>query len=133
MVEIYEAFQADIARGPQWVAWWVNFMGLVFLPSLFFFPFRREARWAFLTMFVLTIPAMLALYAQVGMVRLLGIVHIVLWTPLLIALLRTRSSWRTRETWAGKWIVLLCAVMLVSLAFDIADVVRYVLGERTPL
>ena len=128
-MEIYEAFAADIAAGPTWVEWWVNFMGLVFLLAIPFAFFRVEARWALLAM-ALTVPAMLWLYSEVGYVRLLGIVHIVFWTPLAIYLWMRRDQWRVKVTLSGKWIAVLFATIMVSLAFDYTDVVRYALGDR---
>ena len=54
----------------------------------------------------------------------------VAWTPLVVYLLARRSSWRVADTWAGKWIVAAVAVLLVSLAFDYVDVIRWLLGDR---
>lgn len=127
--ETMQAFSADMAAGPQWVSLWVNFMGLVFLLAIPFAIIRAEARWTLLVV-LLNTPAMLWLYSELGYVRLLGIVHVILWTPLAIYLWRRRGQWRVRETLAGKWIAVLFTTILVSLAFDYADVARYVLGER---
>ncbi len=129
MIEIREAFAADLAAGPTWVAWWVSFIGVVGLLSLPFAFVRAEARWT-LFVIILTFPAMMWLYSKVGYVRLLGIVHVILWTPLAIYLWRRRDQWRVRETLAGKWIALFFATILVPLAFDYTDVVRYLLGDR---
>lgn len=127
-MELVEAFMRDIAAGPAWVEAWVNFMGVVFFLAIPFAFVRVEARWALVVM-ALSLPAMLGLYAAVGFVRLLGIVHVVLWTPLAVYLWRRRNAWRMRETLAGKWIALLFVTILVSLAFDYSDVVRYLLGD----
>lgn len=128
-MDVMEAFSADLAAGPDWVEWWVNFMGLVFLLAIPFAFVRAEARWTLVAM-ALTFPSMMWLYSQVGYVRLLGIVHVIFWTPLAIYLWRRRDQWRARTTLAGKWIALLFATILISLAFDYADVIRYALGER---
>lgn len=132
MLEIMQNFQADIKAGPAWVDIWLNVMSFVLILSIPFSFVRKEARWVLLSM-VLVIPSMMLLYSQVGFVRLLGIVHIVFWTPLLIYLWRRRGEWRVSETWAGKWIVLAFAVITISLAFDFIDVARWLLGERTPM
>ncbi len=129
-MDIIDQFSADMQAGPQWISLWVNFMGLVFALALPFALFRAEARWMLLVM-LLTFPTMMWLYSQVGYVRLLGLPHVVFWTPLVIYLWRRREKWRVRETIAGKWILLLFATMLVSLAFDYTDVARYLLGDRT--
>ncbi|PKP68118.1 MAG: hypothetical protein CVT83_06585 [Alphaproteobacteria bacterium HGW-Alphaproteobacteria-5] len=127
-MEIAEAFMRDVAAGPAWVEAWVNFMGIVFFLAIPFAFSRAEARWALVVM-ALSLPAMMWLYATVGFVRLLGIVHVVLWTPFAIYLWRQRSTWRVRETLAGKWTALLFATVLVSLVFDYLDVIRYMLGD----
>jgi hypothetical protein len=123
------AFQNDLETAPLWVQVWVNFMGLVLVLAIPFAFSRVEARWAVLVM-ALTFPAMIALHGAVGFVRLLGIVHVIFWTPFVIYLWRRRAQWRVRETLSGKWIVLVFATMVVSLVFDYADVARWLLGER---
>lgn len=129
-MEIVEAFENELRAGPAWVFYWVNWMSAVFFLAVPFALVRAEARWAILVM-VLTFPAMMWLYAQIGYVRLLGVVHVALWTPFALYLWMRRDRWRVRETLSGKWILALFATMLVSLAFDYADVVRYALGERS--
>ncbi len=128
-MELVEAFMREIAAGPAWVEAWVYFMGVVFFLAVPFAFVRVEARWALVVM-ALSLPAMLGLYATVGFVRLLGVVHVVLWTPLAFYLWRQRDAWRMRETLAGKWVALLFVTIVVSLAFDYADVIRYLAGER---
>lgn len=132
MLELMDAFQAEIDAGPAWVALWVNFMGAVFALAVPFAFFRLEARVAILVI-ALTVPTMIFVFGQIGYVRLLGLVHVILWTPFLIFLLSRRKDWNVRETLAGKWILLLTLTITVSLAFDYADVVRYIAGERAPM
>lgn len=130
MLNVVKSFAEDLTAGPTWVIVWVAFMGIVFLLAIPFSLSRVEARRALVAM-ALAFPGMLALYHVVGMVRLLGVVHVVLWTPLAVYLWRRRSHWRVRETLAGKWTALLFATIFVSLAFDYTDVVRYLLGESS--
>lgn len=129
-METVAAFARALSEGPLWVEIWVCFMGIVFMMAIPFSFVRTEARWALAAM-TLAFPAMMGLFAVVGYVRLLGLVHVVLWTPLAVFLWRRRVDWRIRETLAGKWLALLFATVLVSLAFDYVDVVRYLLGERS--
>ena len=78
---------------------------------------------------IVTYFAMMWLYDQVGYVRLLGIVHVVIWTPLAIYLWqRLKNAEIVVPFRQIIWVFL--ATMVVSLAFDYADVVRYLLGER---
>lgn len=131
-MNVLENLMAEIASGPTWVRIWVNFMVLMFLPAAVFAFYRRQARWLVLVM-VLNVIFMLWLYAQVGYVRLLGLPHVVLWTPLVIAWWKTRAQWRVKETIIGKWILAVFVTMIISLVFDYADVTRYLLGERGAL
>lgn len=128
-MEQLAAFEADIATAPRWVQYWLTFMGLVLMLAFPFAFVRVEARWAALVV-LLTLPAMVALHSAIGFVRLLGIVHVILWTPFVIYLWRRRSQWRVKETISGKWIALLFATMIISLVFDYSDVVRWLLGDR---
>lgn len=130
MQELMAAWQADIAKQPQWVQVWLNVM-MVVLPgmALVFSFVRVEARWV-LAGFLAGAVAMLGLYSQMGYVRLLGLGHVIFWTPVLVYLLRRRAHWRVKETLSGKWIVLAVTVLTISLAFDYTDVIRWVLGER---
>ena len=130
MQDLMTAWQADIARQPQWVQVWLDIMMVVLLGLSAVFSFVRvEARWV-LAGFLLGAVAMLGLYSQIGYSRLLGIAHVIFWTPVLVYLLRRRGRWRVKETLSGKWIVLAVTVLTISLAFDYTDVIRWVLGER---
>lgn len=130
MQELMAAWDADITRQPEWVQIWMMVMTVVLVGGGLVVSFVRvEARWV-LAGFVAGGIAMLSLYSQMGYVRLLGLGHVLFWTPVLIYLLRRRDKWRMKETWSGKWIALAAAVMTVSLVFDYTDVARWVLGER---
>ena len=128
-MEIADAFQADIKASSTWVYWWVNFMGLVIMLAVVFVFTRVEARWTLVAM-ALTVPAMLWLYSQVGYQRILGLPHVIFWTPLVIWLWMRRDKWRVKETLGGKWVLVLFTVMVISLVMDYTDVARYLMGER---
>ena len=72
------------------------------------------------------------LYDVVGYVKLLGLPHIVFWTPLIIYLV---LQLRGPEMPKAPRIIMLAIVgaILISLAFDYTDVARYLAGDRTPL
>lgn len=130
MQELMASWQADIAKQPQWVQIWLNVMMVVLPGMAAVFSFVRvEARWV-LAGFIAGAAAMLGLYSQMGYVRLLGLGHVIFWTPVLVYLLRRRPHWRVKETLSGKWIVLAVTVLTISLAFDYTDVIRWMLGER---
>lgn len=128
-MEIADAFQADIKASSIWVYRWVNFMGLVIMLAVVFVFTRLEARWTLVAM-ALTVPAMLWLYNQVGYQRILGLPHVMFWTPLVVWLWMRRDKWRVKETLGGKWVLVLFTVMVISLVMDYADVARYLMGER---
>lgn len=128
-MDLASAFQQDINAGPQWVVWWIRFMGLVIFLSVPFAFVRVEARWMVLVALV-TVPFMLWLYSIFGYQRILGLGHVIPWTPFVIYLWRRRDHWHVKQTLAGKWLALLFVVMTASLVMDYADVARYIAGER---
>ncbi len=124
-MDVVQSFSQDLQAGP----YWVNFMSAVIVLAVPFAFTRVEARWTLLVM-ALVFPFMMWLYAQFGFQRILGLAHVVFWTPLAIYLWRRRDQWRVRQTLGGKWILALFMTMSVSLVMDYADVVRYLMGER---
>jgi hypothetical protein len=64
-----------------------------------------------------------------GYNRLLGLSHVLWWTPLLWLLWRTRSDWPKAGP-ARAWLLALFATNATSLVIDYVDVVRYLLGDR---
>ena len=69
-------------------------------------------------------------HAQMGgYTRLVGLPHIVVWTPLVIYLYARRKQFIS--PWPVQWaIAALMVTIVVSLGFDYADTVRYLLGDR---
>ena len=130
-----EAFDADAQLLPLWVQYWMNFIGLVLLVSTIAFVIRRDLRWAGIYLLVSTIigvASMVWMHSQLGMVRLLGIVHIVFWPPIMFYLYRRlRQNPPTRLYTIIIWVVLV--TMGVALVFDVFDVARYIAGQRAPV
>ena len=130
MHDLMASWSADVAKQPQWVQIWMDVMMVVLLGLSAVFSFVRvEARWV-LAGFLLGAAGLIFIYSQMGYTRLLGLGHVIFWTPVLVYLLRRRDRWRVKETWSGKWIVLAVTVLTISLVFDYTDVIRWVLGER---
>ena len=127
MLDVFAAFNADVAAQPQWIQVWLNVLVGVLALSIPFSFVRVEARWTLLGL-VIGAGGVMFLYSLFGYSRILGLGHIVAWTPLVVYLLARRSNWQVADTWTGKWIV--AAVLLVSLAFDYVDVIRWLLGDR---
>ena len=121
-----------IATQPQWVQLWTSWMGIVILGTMLVLLFSkttwRDAVIIFATS-VLAFFAMNWLYDKVGMVRLLGIVHVFLWTPLAIYFWHRLKNPEIGPPFRQVlWVFL--ATIIASLAFDYVDVARYALGER---
>ena len=124
-----------LAQQPQWVQLWVNWMGFVLIGSFVVLLFSKATRRDAFILLAANLPNfffMQWLHGQLGYVRLLGLPHLIFWTPLVIYFL-----WRLRDpaiTAPFRQVIwLLLATMIISLGFDYADVVRYLLGEREPL
>ncbi|SMX44394.1 hypothetical protein [Octadecabacter ascidiaceicola] len=81
---------------------------------------------------LLSFAAISWMYEQLGYVKLLGLPHVLFYTPVVIYFIsRLRSGLLPKY---AVWIMSASLVIiLISLAFDYTDVARYFLGERTPL
>lgn len=126
------SFEEAIATQPQWVQYWTNWMGIVILATTAILLFSKTT-WRDAALLIVTTAimffAMNWLYDQLGLVRLLGVVHVVIWTPLLIYFwYRLKNPDIGAPFRQAIWIFM--ATIFVSLAFDYVDVVRYLLGER---
>ena len=116
-----------IAEGPQWVYWWtraIDASNWLLIPFAFY---DRRARWAFVA-WLANIIMILGLYNIFGYTRIIGLSHIIAWTPLLIYLLPLRKSF-AEENWAGRYLYWFMLMIMISLAFDYIDVIKYFLGS----
>jgi len=118
-----EAQEVYIAGLPGWVQAWMNWMAFAFLSAVWFAFRHKEARWA-LVVAAATLALSLLVGYLFGWSRLWGAVHIVVWTPFVIYLLRRRPQLRTRAGFAV-WANLLLMTMIVSLVFDVLDLARF--------
>ena len=118
---------------------WLN----IWLPILMFGSFAlplalliwkpsRTAGFATIIAGLLSFVAISWMYEQLGYVKLLGLPHVLFYTPLVIYFVsRLRSGALPKY---ARWVMTVSLVIiLISLAFDYTDVARYFLGERTPL
>ena len=129
MLELINNYEAELANAPLWVRYWLDFMGIVMILSVPFAFVRKEARWVLLA-FVAIQPLGLLFYYLWGFQKILGASHFLPWIPLVIYLWNRREHWKVRETVSGKWLALVFLTVSISLAFDITDTVRYLLGQR---
>ncbi len=128
------SFEEAIAQQPQWVQLWLNVLlvGAFVLPAVLLI--WRQTRVAGIVTLIVSATAGFAvtwLYSGMGYVKLLGLPHVLLWTPLVIYLI---GEFRGKEMPRLPRILLGCviAILLVSLVFDYVDMIRYILGERMP-
>lgn len=110
---------------------WVMVLMVMNTASIFFLK-RVEARWV-LAAWIPNGIFMSYLLTQFGYTRMLGLSHVVFWTPLLVYLWRRRAQWNVSGSLTGKWLVGLFGVNLASLLVDYVDVVRYLLGDHSAL
>lgn len=120
----------DAATSPA-VQMWMNWMVVIFVVSILFVR-RYPAARVVLAGFVLSAVAGIVIFKITGKVYLIGLSHILIWTPLAIYLLRyvlTARNFRAQSMFGG-WIILLLATIIVSLLFDYRDVTMVLLGHR---
>jgi hypothetical protein len=130
-----ETLNAAMATEPFWLKSWLFVLVGVHFASLLFFVHRADARWklrpepiAVFASFLLAGLLMNWIYAQVGYVRLLGLAHLVAWTPAYVWVLTRRRAIGS-DSWFGRWVHAYLAVAGISLAIDAIDVVRHLLGD----
>lgn len=123
-----------IAQQPQWVQIWLNILllGAFVLPAVLLI--WRQTRVAGIVSLIVSATAaygVVWLYDRMGYVKLLGLPNLFLWTPLVIYLV---GQFRRDDLPQIPRVLLgaVIATLLISLAFDFSDVIRYILGERVP-
>ncbi len=122
---------AHINASPiHWVIW-MNLLGLMNFGAIIFALKDVRARWVVLAM-IGNIIFMSLLFMQFGYTRILGLSHIVFWTPLLTYLWKKRAAIQN-HIWATRWMWGVMIVNGLSLLIDYTDVIRYVLGDKAPL
>ena len=128
-------FTEALALQPAWVGLWLNCLlfGAFILP-LALLIWRPTRRTALLTLAAGIIAGVSInwMYSWLGYVKLLGLPHIILWGPLVVYLI-TQMRREDIPKWPWRILFMIIATLLVSLAFDVVDVARYALGERTPM
>ncbi len=122
------SFSAAIMAQPLWLQAWVGWMMLANMVGAVVFIRRPEAKWV-LGAIVAAAISMIWLYDQFGYQRILGLAHVVFWTPLVIYLWSRRKQWDLSGV-SGKWLALVFVTDLTSLVIDYIDVARYLTGER---
>lgn len=118
---------SHILNQAPWLVAWVIWLVFVNVVSAVFAIRHWEARWV-LVAFVVNVPLMNLLYDSFGFVRILGLSHIIVWTPLLVFLVLRRSRFNPRTPF-GAWIGVLVLTNGVSLLVDYVDLARFLMGD----
>lgn len=120
---------------PAWLQGWILVLGAVHIAALAFVVGRQSGRWvvrpepiAVLAGAVVATILMTWLYSQVGYVRLLGLAHLVGWTPAYLWILARRRALDSGPLFV-KWIHAYLFIAGVSLVIDVIDVVRHLAGD----
>jgi len=130
------SFNEALAQQPDWVQIWSYWItAIVFAAALVALiqPGARRLGAAIVILTALTSALTYWIFLELGFVRLLGLGHLVFWTPLVVILWRgLRGS--APPPAPARWLLWGClATVAVSLGFDLVDTIRYLLGERAPL
>ncbi|OGS52755.1 MAG: hypothetical protein A3J40_02140 [Erythrobacter sp. RIFCSPHIGHO2_12_FULL_63_10] len=120
---------------PMWLQAWIGILMAVNLAAVLFVVRREGGGWricwpalAILGAFFGAAMLMNWLYDQYGYVRLLGLAHLVFWTPVYGWILMKRKAIAAPSSWFGKYLLAYLVVDGASLAIDVADVARYFSG-----
>ena len=119
---------SQIMDQPPAIVYWVFWLMAINTASILFIIHRVEARWTLAAWLLNGMLIMPYLYDQFGFVRLLGLAHIVVWTPLLLYLYRRHETFKLPSL-TGIYFWLLIVTNAVSLGFDYVDLARYFLGD----
>ena len=108
---------------------WIGMLILVNIGGGLFFIRTAEGQLALICMMAAFL-IMWGIYVKKGFVRLLGLGHLIAWTPQVV--------WYSQvvgETagWFKYWLISAIAVNGLSLAIDFVDVIRYSLGDKQPM
>lgn len=126
-------FQDAVAHQPLWVRLWLDWLLFVVIALPFALLVWKQSRIVVLAAIIADIPAGLGtawIYQHMGYVKLLGLAHIFFWTPLAVYLyMQLKRS--DLPQWPRWIIMVVLATLVISLAFDYTDALRYILGERT--
>ncbi len=114
-----------IMQEPLWLQGWVGWMMLLNTAALLFL--RTTEGRVVLACWIANIITMSVLYELFGYVRLLGLSHVIWWTPLVIYLFARRNRFGGGALRVWLWVLLLTNT--TSLVIDYIDVFRYFMGD----
>lgn len=125
-------FNEAMALQPMWLQIWLNVLlvGAFVLPlSFLFWRQSRIAGVVTLAGALIAAFAIIWMYGQLGYVKLLGLPHVILWTPVAVYLWRQIRR-ADMPVWPRRLMSVSLVIIAISLVFDYVDLARWVLGER---
>lgn len=119
-----EGFQAMAVGWQLWIYWMmaINTASIVFIKN-------HVAARAVFVVWMLNGGCMMLAAEVVGYTRILGLVHVVFWTPLVVYLYRELKDSEASGAFLI-WMRVLLLTIIASLILDYLDVIRYILGDR---
>ncbi|MGE0278086.1 MAG: hypothetical protein AB7R40_22050 [Nitrospiraceae bacterium] len=109
---------------------WLYWMFFVIVLAPIVFIARRQGRIVLIFSAVFLV-VQLPLSRAVGLTNLLSLPHILIWTPLVIYLLRELHARRIEPVSPfGIWALTASGTAIISLVFDVRDFSRWIGGER---
>jgi hypothetical protein len=108
---------------------WLGLLILVNMGGGLFFIRTMEGQLA-LACLMFGFLIMWGIYVERGFVRLLGMGHLIAWTPQIVWYIQAVESTAGLFQY---WLISAIAVNGLSLVIDFVDVVRYLLGDRQPI
>lgn len=121
--------------GPSWLRVWLPLLMLGGFIAPIALIFWRQTRVIGIISIVASLIAAVTIdymYKQMGYVKLLGLPHIILWTPLIVYLIiQTRRH--DFAVWPKRILTFMITIIGISLVFDYVDAIRYFMGNTLPL
>ena len=125
MVEHWQGLVEHVLREPFWLRVWIFWLVFMNCASVLFV--RRAEGRATLVAWLASLATMALLYEHFGYERILGLAHLIWWTPLVVWLFRRRAGFG--EAGFGGWARLLLLSNAASLVVDAVDLCRWALGD----
>lgn len=128
---VFGNFHTKFLKLPTPVIVWMGvLMAANGIAPLFFL--GHSESWAVMIVFLVSAMMMMTAAEVVGFTRLIGGVGHVLWFPLLVYLWTRIGAYPVGELY-GAWLRLIMVLNAGSLVMDVADVARYLRGQRGEL
>lgn len=128
-----------MATEPLWLKAWLLTLVSTHMIALLFIVGRSAGRWiiryeaiAIFVSFFAAGALMNVLFEQFGYTRILGLAHLVFWTPAYAWVALRRKSIGTASVF-GKYLVFYLVIAGICLAIDAVDVARFVIGDTLEL